>query len=92
MNCHDSFKPMVELWNTIVVDGATNLEKKDELYWENNLIEFVNRVYSVLYAEKFKYDELDPAKMALGDPILMNDRLTLINSCIQIDKGKKTSK
>lgn len=83
---------MVGLWNTIVLDGATNVEKKDELYWETNLIDFVNRVYSVLYAEKFKYDELDPTKMALGDPNLMNDRHKLIDSCIQIDKGKKTSK
>jgi len=83
---------MVDLWNTIVVDGATNVEKKDESFWELNLNEFVNRIYSVLYAEKFKYDELDPTKMALGSQALMNDRINLINSCIQIDKGKKTNK
>lgn len=83
---------MVELWNTIVVEGASSSDKKDENYWESNLIEFVNRVYSVLYAEKFKYDELDPTKLALGDPGLMHDRQTLINSSILIDKAKKSNK
>lgn len=92
MNCHDSFRPLVELWNTIVVEGGTNVEKKEEAYWENNLKDFVNRVYAVLYSEKFKYDDLDPTKVALGNPTLVNDRINLINSSIQIDKGKKNSK
>ena len=83
---------MIELWNNIIVDGASSDDKKDENYWEVNLVDFINRVYSVLYAEKFKYDELDPMKMSFGDPELKKDRLDLVNSCINFDKGKKSSK
>ena len=81
---------MVELWNSIVDEEATNLERKEESYWETNLVDFVNRVYSVLYAESFQFDELDPTKMSLGYPDLLSTRHLLINNCIRIDKGKKS--
>ena len=83
---------MVDLWNNIIVDGATSDEKKDENYWEVNLVDFINRVYTVLYTEKFQYNELDPTKIAFGDPELKKERLNLVNSCINIDKGKKSTK
>jgi hypothetical protein len=91
-DCHDAFKLMIELWNSIVEDGASNTEKKDESYWENNLIDFVNRVYTILYAEKFQYDENDPMRMTFGFAELKSARTLLVTSAIKIDKGPKNLK
>jgi hypothetical protein len=81
---------MVDLWNSLIVDGASGDDKKDENYWEVNLIDFIYRVFTILHAKEFKYDDLDPTKMAFGDPELKKERLNLVNNCINIDKGKKT--
>ena len=83
---------MVELYNTIVEDGASNSEKKDENYWETNFVDFVNRVYTILYAEKFQYDENDPMRMTLGLNELKSARTLLVTSAIKIDKGPKNLK
>jgi hypothetical protein len=81
---------MVDLWNNLIVDGASGDDKKDENYWEVNLIDFIYRVYTILYTEAFKYNYLDPTNMAFGDSYLKKERLNLVNNCINIDKGKKT--
>jgi hypothetical protein len=83
---------MVDLWNSIVEDGASTTEKKDESYWESNLIDFVNRVYTILYAEKFQYEESDPMRMTMGLAELKSTRCLLITSAIKIDKGPKNLK
>ena len=71
-------------------EPATSTQKKDESYWEKNLEEFVDRSYSVLYADKFEYDISDPCKGSYGNPILENNRKILINSTIKIDKLKSS--
>jgi hypothetical protein len=90
VNCPDAFRPMVELWNSIVIETATSNEKKDDNYWEYNLLDFVNRTYTVLYSEKFQYNEMDPTKT--GDGSLDSIRNLLINSAIKFDKGKRINK
>jgi hypothetical protein len=90
VDCYDAFKPMVELWNTIVDEEGSINDKREDIYWETNLVDFVNRVYSILYAESFQYDELDPTRMSLGQPDLLSTRQLLVNNSIRIDKGKKT--
>jgi hypothetical protein len=91
-DCHDAFKLMIELWNSIVDEGASNTEKKEESYWENNLTDFVNRVYTILYADRFQYDENDPMRMTLGLVELRSARCLLVTSAIKIDKGPKNLK
>lgn len=81
---------MVELWNSIIVEGSSNTDKKDEEFMERNLQEFVNKIYTVLYADKFKYNEMNPTQLALGDPELVTNRALLIDSCIKLDKIKKS--
>ena len=71
-------------------EPATSTQKKDESYWEKNLEEFVDRSYSVLYADKFEYDISDPSKGSYGNPILSNNRKILINSTIKVDKFKSS--
>lgn len=90
VDCYDAFKPTVELWNKIVDEEGSMNDKREEIYWETNLVDFVNRVYSVLYAENFQYDEMDPTRMSLGYPDLLASRHLLITNSIIIDKGKKT--
>ena len=46
----------------------------------------------MIYAEKFKYDELDPTKVPVGDIHLMEARNNLINSVIRYDKNNKINK
>ena len=91
-DCPDAFRLMVELWKEIVTDGATSDEKKNEGFLRQNLLIFVNRIYSVLFAEKFKYDELDPTKVPRGDIHLMEDRNNLINCVMKYDKNNKINK
>ena len=91
-DCPDAFRLMVELWKEIITDGATSDEKKNELFLRQNLLIFVNRIYSVLFAEKFKYDELDPTKVPRGDIHLMEDRNNLINCVMKYDKSNKINK
>ena len=85
-DCPDAFRMMVELFKEIIIDGETN---KSDNFYEQCLKDFVNRINSVLFAEKFKYDPLDPTKVPRGDIHLMENRNNLINSVIRHDKNKK---
>ena len=91
-DCPDAFRIMTELWNEIVIEGATSAERKSEEYLTNNFKTFVNRIYSVIFADQFKYDELDPTKVPVGDIKLMEARNNLINSVIRYDKNAKVNK
>ena len=86
VDCPDAFRMMVELFKEIIIDGETN---KSDNFYEQCLKDFVNRINSVLFAEKFKYDPLDPTKVPRGDIHLMENRNNLINSVIRHDKNKK---
>ena len=91
-DCPDAFRIMTELWNEIVIEGATSAERKSEEYLTNNFKTFVNRIYSVIFADQFKYDELDPTKVPVGDIKLLEARNNLINSVIRYDKNAKVNK
>ena len=91
-DCPDAFRIMTELWNEVIIEGATSDERKNEEFLKKNFVSFVNRIYSVIYSEKFKYDELDPTKVPVGDIHLMEARNNLINSVIRYDKNNKINK
>ena len=81
----DAFRVMNELWLEIVMDGGPILERNDEIYQIHNFEDFVNRVNTVLYAEKFKYNPKDPSELPRGDIKLMQDRDILLNSVLRND-------
>lgn len=91
-DCPDAYRIMVELWNEVVIEGGTSTDRKNDEYLKEHFRVFVNRIYSVLFAETFQYDELDPTKVALGDISLMEARNNLINSVIRNDKDQKLNK
>jgi hypothetical protein len=81
---------MVEIWNTILNETATVKDKKEEIFWENNLIDFVNKINNVLYADRFEYYELDHTKLSHGN--LFQTRSDLINSSVKYGRVKKNLK
>ena len=52
---------------------------------------FNNRIYAVLFAEKFKYDVNDPTKITT-DLKVIEDRNNLITSALKYDKSGKMNK
>ncbi len=97
IDCPDTFEILTDLWRQYVMyiqikirEAASSSQKKDEVYWEKCLEDYVDRCYSVLYADKFEYDLNDPCKGSYGNPILGNNRKILINSTIKSDKVKSS--
>ncbi len=77
IDCPDTFEILTDLWRQYVMyiqikirEAASSSQKKDEVYWEKCLEDYVDRCYSVLYADKFEYDLNDPCKGSYGNPIL----------------------
>ena len=88
----DAFRVMNEIWKEIVIDGAPSGKKTDEDYLRFNFELFVKKINSVIYAEKFKYNPLDPTELPRGDVKLMQDRDILLNSALRCDQDKKYNK
>ena len=88
----DAFRVMNEIWKEIVIDGAPSGKKNDNDYLRFNFELFVKKINSVLYAEKFKYNPLDPTELPRGDIKLMQDRDILLNSALRFDQDKKFNK
>ena len=88
----DAFRVMNEVWKEIVIDGANSTQKSDEKYLRYNFKLYVEKINSVLYAEKFKYNPLDPTELPRGDVKLMQDRDNLLNSALRTGLDKKFNK
>jgi len=69
---------------------ATTTERNTESYWENNLIDFVNRLNPLLFSDKFKYSELDPTALSFGDKDLYETRKKLVTSALK--NGRSSNK
>ena len=88
----DAFRIMNEIWKEVVIDGANSSQKNDEKYLRYNFKLFVEKINSILYAEKFKYNPLDPTELPRGDIKLMQDRDNLLNSALRSGLDKKYNK
>ena len=88
----DAFRVMNEVWKEIVIDGATSAQRDDKKYLRENFKLFVEKINSVLYIDKFKYNPLDPTELPRGDIKLMQDRDILLNSVLREEKKKKFNK
>ena len=88
----DAFRVMNEIWKEIIIDGSSYDKKKDEHYIRYNFEMFVKKINSILYAEKFKYNPLDPTELPRGDIKLMQDRDILLNSALRADQDPKFNK
>ena len=88
----DAFRVMNEIWREIIIDGSSSDQKNDESFLRRNFEIFVNKINSILYAEKFKYNPLDPTELPRGDIKLMQDRDILLNSILRSDQDKKFNK
>ena len=88
----DAFRVMNEIWKEIVIDGATSDQRNKEEYLRANFEIYVRKINSVLYAEKFKYNHLDPTELPRGDIKLMQDRDILLNSVLRAGLNKKFNK
>ena len=90
-DCSDSFKKFVELWKELIIDGETSSNRKNDVFLKNKFITFNNRIYTVLFAEQFKYNSNDPTKIET-DPKLIENRNNLITSALKFDKSGKINK
>jgi len=88
----DAFRVMNEIWKEIIIDGSSSDQKNNELFLRQNFEIFVKKINSILYAEKFKYNPLDPTELPRGDIKLMQDRDILLNSILRADQDKKFNK
>ena len=88
----DAFRIMNEIWKEIVIGGATSGEKNNEEYLKGHFELYVRKINSVLYAEKFEYNPLDPTELPRGDINLMQDRNILLNSALRSGQDKKFNK
>ena len=88
----DAFRVMNEVWKEIVINGANSNQRNDENYLRKSFDIYVRKINSVLYAEKFKYNPLDPTELPRGDIKLMQDRDILLNSALRYDQDKKFNK
>ena len=88
----DAFRVMNEIWKEIIIDGSPSDKKNDESYLRLNFEIFVKKINSILYAEKFKYNPLDPTELPRGDIKLMQDRDILLNSALRSDREPKFNK
>ena len=90
-DCPDSFKKFVELWKELIIDGETSSNRKNEVFLKNKFIMFNNRIYTVLFCEKFKYNSNDPTKIET-DPKIIEERANLITSALKYDKSGNINK
>ena len=88
----DAFRVMNEIWKEIIIDGSPSDKKNDESYLRLKFEIFVKKINSILYAEKFKYNPLDPTELPRGDIKLMQDRDILLNSALRSDLEPKFNK
>ena len=88
----DAFRVMNEIWKEIVIDGSSSDQRNNEKFLRDAFEIFVRKINSVLYAEKFKYNPLDPTELPRGDIKLMQDRDILLNSALRCDQDKKFNK
>ena len=84
----DAFRVMNEAWKDIIIVQFKN----DEQFLRNSFEIFVKKINSILYAEKFKYNPLDPTELPRGDIKLMQDRDILLNSALRADQEPKFNK
>ena len=82
IDCYDAFNIYIYFWKEILIDGKKLNEK--------NFFNFNNRINSVLFTEKFEYDEKDPTKFIV-DKNIVNNRLNLIKSNLKFDNELKIS-
>ena len=64
---------------------ASPSERTSDSYWELNFIDFVNRLYPILYSEKFAYSELDTTSFSFGDE-LYETRKKLVTSALKFGR------
>ena len=88
----DAFRVMNEIWKEIIIDGTSSSQKNDELFLRRNFEIFVKKINNILYAEKFKYNALDPTELPRGDIKLMQDRDILLNSALRADQNERFNK
>ena len=88
----DAFRVMNEVWKEIIIDGSNSSQKNDELFMRRNFETFVKKINNILYAEKFKYNALDPTELPRGDIKLMQDRDILLNSALRADQNERFNK
>ena len=87
----DAFRVMNEVWKDIIIDQSYD-KINNEQFLRNNFETFVKKINSILYAEKFKYNPLDPTELPRGDIKLMQDRDILLNSALRADQEPKFNK
>ena len=80
----DAFEVMNDLFREMVLEGGFNNEYDKRLYFER----FVNKIYTVLYVNNFKYNPSDPTYLPRGDIQLMQDRDILLNSVLRNEQEK----
>ena len=88
----DAFRVMNEVWKEIILDGSPSNLKNDENFLRKSFDIFVKKINNILYAEKFKYNPLDPTELPRGDIRLMQDRDILLNSTLRENQDKKFNK
>ena len=88
----DAFRVMNEIWKEIIIDGSSSAQKNDELFIRESFKTYVQKINNILYAEKFKYNPLDPTELPRGDIKLMQDRDILLNSALRAGLDKKFNK
>ena len=88
----DTFRNVVELWNEIVVEGATSADRKNEEYFKKYFYEFVNKVYSVMFTEKYMYEHTNATCEYCGENEIAEIRKRLINAIVRCDKPAKHNK
>ena len=88
----DAFRVMNEIWKEIIIDGSSSAQKNDDNFLRANFEIYVQKINNILYAEKFKYNPLDPTELPRGDIKLMQDRDILLNSALRAGADKKFNK
>ena len=88
----DAFRVMNEIWKEIIIDGSSSAQKNDEVFIRESFKIYVQKINNILYAEKFKYNPLDPTELPRGDIKLMQDRDILLNSALRAGLDKKFNK
>ena len=88
----DTFRNVVELWNEIVIEGATSADRKNEEYFKKYFYEFVNKVYSVMFTEKYMYEQVNATCEYYGENEIAEIRKRLINAIVRYDKPAKHNK
>jgi hypothetical protein len=88
----DTFRNVVELWNESIIEGATSADRKNEEYFKKYFYEFVNKVYSVMFTEKYMYEQTNATCEYYGENEIAEIRKRLINAIVRCDKPAKHNK